>query len=226
MLPDFLAAWGRVDGRIEPEHVMVTGPTRSGKSRFVRTILQARAQLRGSHVCMIATKPEDKTLRDYGWPIIRKWPPPYGTDQFIFWVQTHRDPDVNKKIQRAEIRHVLHELWTPGANMIVGFDELAYLDDSQELNLKTMTQRYWREASALGITVVAGTQRPRFVSLYGFTESQWMAAFRPHDEMDGKRVAEVMGSKKVYYDQLMTLRHHEFILRHIRTRQEVITKIE
>jgi len=175
---------------------------------------------------MIATKPEDKTLRDYHWPIIRKWPPPYGTDQFIYWVRTHNDADENKKIQRAEIRDVMQKLWTPAANMIVGFDELAYLDDREELNLKSMTQRYWREASALGITVVAGTQRPRFVSLYAFTESQWMAAFRPFDEQDGRRVAEVMGSKKTYYDELMNLRHHEFILRHIRTRQEVVTRIE
>ena len=225
VLPDFLRAWGRVEGRTEPEHLTVLGPTRSGKSRFVREVLTKRADLRGSHIMVVATKPADSTLTDYHWPIIRKWPPQYGDDQFIFWVPTLRDPEANKKMQRAVIRDTLQEIWQPGANMIVVFDELAYLDDREELNLKAMTQRFWREASALGITVVGVTQRPRFISLYAYSEAQWMVAFRPNDEEDAQLVAQKLGSRRKYFDALMSLRHHEFIMRHVRTRQEIITRI-
>lgn len=223
--PDFLMAWGRPDGRVEPEHVALLGPTGSGKSQFGTYIAKERARLRGSNVVIVATKPADSTLSNLHWPIVRKLPAPYGKhERYIYWPPSSTNEEQNIRLQRAGIHSLLQGLWRPNANTIILFDEIAYVED--ELKLNTQIKRYWREARTLGITIIAGTQRPRFVSRYMWTESKWLAAFRPSDQEEAVRVAEILGDRKRYRDILMQLEPYEFILRHVRSNKEVITRLD
>lgn len=221
--PEFYSQWGRPNGKVEAEHVSVVGPTGSGKSVFQTEILKERARLRGSAAVIIATKPADKTLKDMGWPIQKKWQPKWGQDQVIFWPNSPKVEE-GPRVQHVAIRAMLNDIWVKDANRIILFDEIAYIE--QELRLKQIIDRYWREARSMGISIVAGTQRPRNVSRYMWSESTWIVAFPPADEDEAKRVAEVIGGRTQFFKPLMELPNHHFIIRHRREKVAYISKLE
>ena len=88
--PEFMRRWGYPRGKRMPEHLEIIGQNGSGKTFFEAQILRQRALLRKTHVVMIATKKDDATVNDMGWPVIDSWPPNYGQDQVIFWVKKNK----------------------------------------------------------------------------------------------------------------------------------------
>lgn len=219
--PAFLRAWGRPNGRIEAEHVAIIGPTGSGKSTVEAEVIVGRAELRDTATAVIATKPADRTLTKLGWPIISRWPPKFGQNQVILWPRT-TNPHTQAEYQKPIIKYALGEMWIPNSNRIVCFDEVAYIE--QELALKSTMTTYYREARALGISMVATTQRPRYVSRYLWSEASWIFAFRFYDMDDAKRVAEIMGGRH-WLDVLLNLRAHEFVLLRRVTGEAIISKV-
>ncbi len=199
------------------------GPTGSGKSHFVTQILRARVR-RGAHVVMIATKRDDATLDALRWPIITKWPPSYRQTHVIFWVKSGLTR-ASRQVQREKIFHVLNEIWEPNSNRIVVFDEIAYVQ--HELGLGQQLTTYYREGRSLGITIVAATQRPQGITRWMHSETSWSVAFKPKDEDDAERVAQVLGSKRGYRDVLMDLDgdRHEFVLIRNRTGEAYISSM-
>ena len=230
--PDFMEAWGYPDGKFKPEHLAIYGQTGRGKSFFEAYILKERARLRGSRIVVIATKPADKTLTALGWPVVSSWPPETGwskkRDHYrtcIFWAKAKGlGPDAQKR-QAAQVRDVLEQLWVPDSNTIVVFDEIAYIE--QELGLKTVTGRYLREGRALGITVVATTQRPANVSRGMHSETTWSVFFAPKDEEDAERLAQIAGNKLYFKRALAELdaTNYEFLLVHNFTGEYVISSL-
>lgn len=222
--PEFIGTWGRPNGKVGSEHVSIVGPTGSGKSNFQTYVLNKRCEVRGSHAIIIATKPADSTLRKTGWPIIRKYPPEYGKhERYILWPKSSRDPYQSKLEAAKTIHQCLTDIWVDGSNCIVAFDEIAYVE--QELHLKTLIERYWREGRSLGITIVATTQRPRNVTRYMWSEPTWLVAFRPDDEDEAKRVAEIIGGRRTYTQPLLELEEYEFIITKRRSRESYISKL-
>lgn len=206
--PDFLRRWGYPRGKRMPEHLEILGQTGSGKSYFEKTILVARAKARGAHVVVVATKKADETLAGVGWPIITDWPPPYGKNQVIFWAKASGLERAGLAKQRAKVAELLNKLWVPNSNIIVAFDEVAYIDT--DLGLRVPLVRYYREGRALGITIVGSTQRPQGVPRYMHSESSWSVFFAPKDEEDAERMAQVAGSKRIYMPILMELNREKF----------------
>lgn len=201
-----MAEWGYPEGVFSPEHLEILGPTGSGKSYFEAVILKERARVRNSHIVVIATKPADKTISALGWPVVESWPPnewKKENRQVVYWAKAPTPDDAGIAQQRAKVNELLHKLWKPDSNIIVAFDEIAYVE--QELGLKSMVMRYYREGRALGITIVAGTQRPQGVSRFMHSESSWAVFFAPKDEEDAERVAQVAGSKKYWTPILLNL---------------------
>lgn len=222
--PEFLNSWGRPNGKPGVEHISIVGPTGSGKSNFQTYVLRKRCEMRGSYAMVIATKPADSTLRKMHWPIVRRYPPEYGKhERFILWPETSRNEFESKVLQHKTIRTALTDIWQPDSNTIVAFDEIAYVE--QELKLKTLIERYWREGRSLGITVVATTQRPRNVSRYMWSEPTWLVAFRPDDEDEARRVAEIIGGRRSFTDPLLSLHEYEFIITKRRSRTAYISKL-
>lgn len=219
--PEFFAAWGYPRGEFMPEHVEILGQTGSGKSFFEKTILQERARLRGSRIVVVATKPADATLTSTGWPVVESWPPATGWtkdrrryEQVIFWAKA-RGLSKDARVRQAQkIEDLLEMLWVPNSNIVVVFDEIAYVE--KELGLRTHVERYFREARGLGITVVATTQRPQGVTRYMHSESAWSVFFAPKDEEDAERMAQVAGNKLYYRRVLGELDRtkYEFLLVH------------
>lgn len=223
--PEILDQWGWPSGRWQPEHMAVLGPTGSGKSHFASYLLDQRVKRSGAHAIIVATKPADSTVYRMvkkGWTLRRTWPPEYGQNQVIFWPTSGKPSDGTAR-QRRAIFTMLDELWKPDANVIVQFDEIAYIES--ELRLQPLITKYWRESRALGITMMAMTQRPRFVSRYMLSEPAWSVAFGSSDEDDAGRVAEVIGGRKHYKPVLMNLEPREFLIVRRRTREAYISRL-
>jgi hypothetical protein len=231
--PDFFAAWGYPRGKFMPEHLEILGQTGRGKSHFEKTVLMTRAKLRGSRVVVICTKPADDTIKSTGWPIVDKWPPHGNSwrrdrrdyNQVIFWAKAKGLGRAGRAQQSAAIEDLLERLWVPDSNIVVAFDEIAYVE--RELGLTPQVERYFREGRGLGITVVASTQRPQGVTRYMHSESAWAVFFAPKDEEDAERMAQVAGHRLYYMRALRELNatKYEFLLVHTLTGECVISSL-
>lgn len=228
--PSFIHSWGypeRNGKRLRmPEHVEVLGQNGSGKTYWMLTVLKERARVRRSDIVFIFTKADDDTVTALGWPVITSWPPDYKDRQVIFHAKGFGLSKEGKARQKAKLIDLLSKLWRPKANVIVVFDEIAYV--SIDLDMRTELTTYYREGRALGITIMAGTQRAQGVTRYMHSESAWTVAFAPKDEADAERMAEVLGSKRIYKPILMTLDRtkFEFLIVHNSTGKMYISWID
>jgi hypothetical protein len=218
----FTREWGFPSGVPTAEHVAVLGPTGQGKTLLIAELVSARARARESHVVFIATKPGDATLARLGWPVIRAWPPGYGQAQVVFWPRAGK-PSSGAGPQKMAIRRLLDDLWVPSSNRIVVFDEIATIEN--DLGLRRQVARYWREARSVGITIVAGTQRPRAVSRHMFSEPSWVFLFRFTDQDEARRAGEVGGNRRRIAAAVGELRPHEFLAIHTRTGELAISRV-
>jgi hypothetical protein len=228
--PHFLHVWGypRKAGKRkrEPEHVEILGQNGSGKSFWVVTVLKARARVRGSHIVIVFTKPDDDTLTGVGWPMIDHWPPDYNQTHVIFAAKSKGISKAGREQQKEKILDLLNKLWVAKSNVIIYFDEVAYV--SRDLGLNIEVEKYFREGRALGITVVATTQRPQGVTRYMHSESAWTVCFAPKDDADAERMAEVLGSKRLYMPILRMLDRtkYEFLIVHNLTGKMYISWVD
>jgi hypothetical protein len=224
--PEIIAHWGRPSGKNEPEHMSIYGPSGSGKSRLARVLLKERARRRGSAVVVVVTKRADKTLlTEMGWPVIRDWPPGYGEEQVIYHAPAKGISAQHLPPQRLKVKTLMDELWVPNANTVVFWDEMTYIERDLRLNRELAT--FYREGRSYGITNLATLQRPTGVSRLAHSEPAWSAAFRPKDQDDRKRVAEVFGDRQRFQLVLADLDKYayEFVVYHDRTGEAYITHL-
>ena len=225
---DFVRTWGLADPRHpEPEHLEIIGPTGSGKTYLLCTMLQQQMIKRRQAAVLVCTKPADKTVLRLGWPIIDN--PHDLTDQpnAIYWPRTRRMGNERRDYHEQKISQLLHAVWTPNSNRIVAFDEVGYVE-SLSGDLKAIVQQYWREARSQGISVVAMKQRPQGVLRDMHSETIWTAAFPPKDRGDLERWAELFGARRDWmpvFDSLDPVKR-EFVIRHSRNREAYISWVD
>lgn len=232
--PDFIATWGRPRGKPMPEHLEILGQSGSGKSYFELCVLLQRQRARKAHIVVLATKPADETVTATGWPVITRWPPDDARETaHIFWPPAGGLSVEATKKQAAAHHKLLSQIWRPGANIIVVFDEIAdFCTDlnfpADDIPMRNTITRYYREARALGITIVASTQRPQGVVRQVHSESSWTVCFAPKDEEDAERMAQVLGGKKTYMPILNSLdrENYEFLIVHGLTGQMYVSWID
>jgi len=229
----FISVWGYPNGRFQPEHMEILGPSGSGKTYFEATILQQRVALRDSAVIFVATKPVDETISSLGWPVVKDWKGVTKNRQCIYWPQTGKLGEEHEALMTLAMQQLLDRLWRAKAKVVLVWDEIASSEDLGKA-IKVRIKRYWRESRSVGITLVAMKQRPQGVQRDMHSETTWIAAFRPKDEDDALRVAEVMGSKRKWMPVLMGTEDggglnrdkHEFVLLNVVTGQAVITWVD
>jgi hypothetical protein len=215
---EFQAAWpANVGGAAE--HVTLIGPTKQGKTTLALSIIKERARLRDAHVVVLATKPNDPTLRGLGWPVLREWPPGYGQRQVIFWPRFPKDVRQAAIVQRMAFDPVLADIFADGKR-VVYVDEAFYMTDV--LKLESTMRQFWTQGRSNDLIVVAGTQRPRNVPREMFSECSWFFAFRTADEDELRRVGEIGGvDSKSLREVMRTLKPHEFVAVRTRTGEMV-----
>ncbi|MDA8319081.1 MAG: hypothetical protein M0030_04595, partial [Actinomycetota bacterium] len=110
--PEFLRSWGRDEaGRPDPEHLEIIGPTGSGKTYLMCSMLQGRQKARNTGAVLICTKPADGTIAKLGWPIVHKWSDRNPRDrQIVFWPQTNEMGGERRAHHERGITNLLHEL--------------------------------------------------------------------------------------------------------------------
>ena len=231
--PQFIVKWGRPRGKDKPEHVEVLGQTGSGKSYWMATVLVQRQIAKKSHIVYIATKADDDTIPTIGWPIVEKYPPQdQRTTACVFWIPSTGLDVAGQRLQAKKIYDLLVQLWHPEANIVVVFDEVAYVCNDinfpPDIPNRAAVEKYLREGRALGITVMAATQRPQGVPRQIHSEVGWTVCFAPKDEEDAERMAEVLGGKRTYKPILESLDREkfEFLIVHGLTRKMYISWVD
>lgn len=225
--PEFVEIWGRPRGKFQPEHVEITGQNGSGKTYILITLLQERALVRGSSEILIVTKEADDTVHRLGWPIVDTWKDLQRYRQAIFWPRTGLQGEEREQYHEQKIYELMTRLWQPGANTVLAFDEIGYVEDLSRRVKKTI-RMYWREARSHGVTLVAMKQRPIGVVRDQHSESRWKFVFPPADRGDIVRFAELLGTPRDWAPVLDSLNqeNHEFVVRNSVTKQSYISWID
>ena len=205
------------------EHVAFAGPTGSGKSVLALLLLEARGQRqtvsgRPVHITVLATKPEDETLSLVPWPRrsrVEDWPPRYGEEQMIMWPARSAPMAERVKTQRRVFTQIVDEIRQPGVGrQILYIDEVAYFEDAPPygLGMGPLITSILRESRSSKLSLFAATQRPTRVSRYVWSEPYWLFIFRPEDEDDLKRIAQLSGFKETVLEVVPQLGTHEFLM--------------
>lgn len=212
---DFLRTFGRPNGRHDPEHLEILGPTGSGKTFLLVQILILMVMVRKSSVVFIATKKADRTVAALGWPIVSTWRDVRRHEQVIFWPRTSKTGRARRVYQAERIQELLDHLWVEDSNTIVVFDEFAYIE-GLDADLKATLLMYLREGRSHGITCIMGKQRPQGVQRDMHSESVWTIGFRMGDRQDNERLAELYGNKRDWLPVISRLNRdrHEFLIAH------------
>jgi KaiC len=228
--PEFIAEWGYPDGKFQPEHIEILGPSGSGKTVFEETILTERVAARDSKTIFVATKKSDRQIRalaELGWPVVASFSETEQHKQCVYWPRTKLMGQARKAYLAAKVQDLLERGWHEDANTVIAFDEIATVE-GLSAEVRALIYDYWREGRSLGITVVAMKQRPQAIQRDMHSESSWVCSFRPKDEDDAKRYAEIIGSRAYWLPVLMSLEreNYEFVLQHARTGEAVISWID
>lgn len=227
---DFIHDWAPKTDPFEGEHMEISGQSGSGKSYALATILHTRALERDSPTVYVCTKRDDSTvmrLAALGWPICGTFEELRKYRQAIFWPQTASQGAEREAFFEARIYALLTALWVKQSNTIVVFDEIGFVEDLS-VRLKKQIRMYWREARALGISVVASKQRPVGVARDQHSETRWKLVFAPADFADMERFAQLLGRVQDWQPVLESLDSdsHQFVIRNNVTRAVYISWVD
>ena len=189
------------------EHVGLIGPTGSGKSTLALNILDRR-----KYVTAFVTKPKDQTLnqlRHDGFVKIKEWQTlnPYQYPRRLLWPPADDLYAVGD--QQKEFRNAFRKIYRDGA-WCVYVDELWVFIHHMKLEFEIRT--YLQQSRSLGISLVAGTQRPKFVPLEIFDQSTHLFFWLDNDENNLRRISGIAWlSASMIKSAVARLDRHEFL---------------
>lgn len=223
--PDFIETWGHDErGHMRAEHLELMGQSGSGKSYSIATVLQQRAARWNTAELAVLTKQADDSLPLLGWPEIDTHQDLKKYRQAVFWPRTGAVGEQREAYMEGRIYDLLANLWQRDANIVLYFDEIAFVEDLSP-RLKKMTRMYWREGRSHGISVIASKQRPLGINRDAHSESRWKIVFPPADMGDMERFAQMLGRPKEWQPVLESLdqTRHQFVIRNSYTKDAFIT---
>ena len=215
--PEFIDEWE------QGQHLVLLGKTGQGKTTLAFDVLERRHEQREASVCVFVTKKRDETMAREGWPVIKAWPPPYSVRKkrrVVLW-PTYSKASSYPRDVRPVFLNAIDEIMDEG-NWTIYMDEASYL--VQSIGLRTSMDELFTQSRSNGITLVAGSQRPVWVSRAQVSQPTWVAAFRIGDLDDAKRAGEVIGNRALA-PTIMGLGVHHFLLANTVTDMAVVSKV-
>jgi hypothetical protein len=203
------------------QSVSIVGGIGSGKTTLEIAILPKQ-----DSVVFFGTKPRDRMydqLQAKGFRLIEAWPrstpmtkyPNPGPRVLLHPPVTNLDKDITR--QRAVFRHAMDAIFLGGSqaggigDRVVVVDETRYL--TQRLKLGELYTTLILQGRAMGIPVVAGSQRASWVPRETWSEATHIFMFGSRDRRDLLTLRELGG--RVDPDQIiagvMALEQHEFL---------------
>lgn len=174
------------------DHVLISGPTKAGKTTMMRQLIEKR-----SHKVVFVSKMQDPTFdNDFkGFERITEWPkggPRPWQKELLLWPKPEKDIRDTLAKQQNVFREAINAILTQG-NRCVVIDESLMMNDPRLVNLGTeigMAHYYGRSA---GITMVDLTQRPSWIPkvIYSSVSHAYIASTK--DAVDAKRLADLGG---------------------------------
>jgi hypothetical protein len=208
------------------EHVSLIGPTGAGKTTLALAILPMR-----KYVLAFGTKPSgrDSTLMSLvkkdRWKLVTTWEAMPrvimpGRGRFVFWPRFKHPGDVPG--QAYEIGQAMAGAFVQGGWCLL-VDEAWYM--TNVLGLKRMLEQLWTQGRSIGISVVAGTQRPAYVPLNMYDQATHVFFWRDNDERNLKRISGMNGlNAHTIKATVATLARHEVLYVNTRTGYMAVTK--
>lgn len=174
------------------EHVLLSGPTSSGKTTMMRQLVERR-----SHVVIFVSKMKDPTFRSEfkGWERLTDWPkggPKPWQKRILLWPKPGNTLTDTKLVQRDVFKRALDEIARQG-NRCVVIDESLMMNDPRILGLGNeigMLHYYGRSA---GISMVDLTQRPAWIPVVIYSNVTHAYIAKTRDRNDLKRLSELGG---------------------------------
>lgn len=185
------------------EHVVIMGPTGSGKTFLEHDLLAIR-----QFVVVVCIKREDDTLRQFtDYKIVRRWPPLWGMNRVLYKPKLESIEDI--KAQRAAIVRMINTVWVSGG-WTVTFDDLSYM--CELLRIRDEIVVLYNQGRALGITGVSVVTRPTGVPRPAFNQASHIVSFRFNDDDENERAGQIAGiGRKQFAALQQTLAPREFI---------------
>lgn len=202
------------------EHVALIGPTGQGKTTLLLNLLPLR-----QYVAFFATKPSDPAftrLQEMGYVRFAAWRSVSAADtpKRLIWPDATRiDSDKQQKIvfREAFARIYRERGWT------VALDELWYMVN--KLGLADEVRTFLLQGRSLHISLVAATQRPKFVPLEIYDQSTHLFFWRDNDEENLRRLSGINVRSGAAVRQIIpNLEQHQVLYINTRTGDMVRTR--
>lgn len=202
------------------EHAALIGPTGQGKTTLLTNLLPLHP-----YVTVFATKPKDDSMQRLvktGYYPIKKWESldPKKFPRRVLW------PDASSldsdKVQAEVFHDAFARIYREGG-WTVAIDELWYIINI--LGLSRDVKTYLLQARALGISLLAATQRPAWVPLEVYDQSTHLFFWRDNDENNLKRLSGIsFRSADLIRSVVSELEQYQVLYINTRTGQMVRTR--
>ncbi len=183
------------------EHATFLAPTQSGKTTLMTQLAKVTATPRLPAVTLVM-KPRDavatKMAKDVHLQVIRSWPPsalknPLERRKYngwLLWPKHTFDTDVDDAHLQEEFRKALRSSYKQGDRIVIADETVGLV---KELKLEKELNAIWTRGASMGCGLWAATQRPAFIPLNAYSQSEHMfLAFDP-DTRAQERYGEIGG---------------------------------
>lgn len=221
--PEFLERFSWHQG----DHMTLVGPTKRGKTTLALELIEKAFPAPWQVV--LVTKARDPLLDELkgkGYARLPRW---IVSDPGVY-PKVALAPPLRKGVrskgeQREAFQTALESIFRQGGWLVYA-DELRYITET--LGLGEDMEVLWQQGRTLGVTVVAGVQRPRHVPLLAFDQAAHLFFFKNPDAQIIKRIDELVTGldSNLVREEIISLDFHEVLYANPHTGQLLRTQVD